>query len=91
MHICCDGMSEMEREKKPEFVVTDRRKFNVDGEPRTDAPVETSSPSTAPAMPAAESAKPPQPEQPQAKQPQPKPTAPPHAEKPAAPMQEKPR
>jgi hypothetical protein len=31
--------------KKPEFVVTDRRKFNVDGEPRPDAPVETSAPS----------------------------------------------
>jgi len=31
----------MEKEKKPEFVVTDRRKFNVDGEPRPDAPVET--------------------------------------------------
>jgi hypothetical protein len=30
----------MEKEKKPEFVVTDRRKFNVDGEPRPDAPVE---------------------------------------------------
>jgi hypothetical protein len=29
----------MEKEKKPEFVVTDRRKFNVDGEPRPDAPV----------------------------------------------------
>jgi hypothetical protein len=33
-------MSEMEKEKKPEFIVTDRRKFNVDGEPRPDAPVE---------------------------------------------------
>ncbi len=30
----------MEKEKKPEFVVTDRRKFNVDGEPRPDAPVD---------------------------------------------------
>jgi hypothetical protein len=30
----------MEKEKKPEFVVTDRRKFNVDGEPRPDAPAE---------------------------------------------------
>jgi hypothetical protein len=29
----------MEKEKKPEFVVTDRRKFNVDGEMRPDAPV----------------------------------------------------
>ena len=39
----------MEKEKKPEFVVTDRRKFNVDGEPRPDAPVETAA---APAPPA---------------------------------------
>ncbi len=31
-------MIAMEKEKKPEFVVTDRRKFNVDGEPRPDAP-----------------------------------------------------
>jgi hypothetical protein len=31
----------MEKEKKPEFVVTDRRKFNEDGEPRPGAPVET--------------------------------------------------
>jgi len=30
----------MEKESKPEFVVTDRRKFNVDGEPRPGAPVE---------------------------------------------------
>ncbi len=30
----------MEKEKKPEFVVTDRRKFNTDGEPRPDAPAE---------------------------------------------------
>jgi hypothetical protein len=37
-------MSEMEKEKKPEFVVTDRRKFNVDGEPRPDAPVENTAP-----------------------------------------------
>jgi hypothetical protein len=37
----------MEKEKKPEFVVTDRRKFNVDGEPRPDAPVEPK-PETAP-------------------------------------------
>jgi hypothetical protein len=34
----------MEKEKKPDFVVTDRRKFNVDGEPRPDAPVESSDP-----------------------------------------------
>jgi uncharacterized protein DUF1844 len=39
----------MEKEKRPEFVVTDRRKFNVDGEPRPDAPVETAA---APAPPA---------------------------------------
>jgi hypothetical protein len=31
-------MIAMEKEKKPEFVVTDRRKFNVDGEPRPGAP-----------------------------------------------------
>jgi hypothetical protein len=30
----------MEKEKKPEFVVTDRRKFTEDGEPRPGAPVE---------------------------------------------------
>jgi hypothetical protein len=39
----------MEKEKKPEFVVTDRRKFNVDGEPRPGAPVE---PKTEAAIPA---------------------------------------
>jgi hypothetical protein len=38
----------MEKEKKPEFVVTDRRKFNVDGEPRPDAPAEAQAPTTAP-------------------------------------------
>jgi hypothetical protein len=38
----------MEKEKKPEFVVTDRRKFNVDGEPRPDAPVETAAAPAAP-------------------------------------------
>lgn len=50
----------MEKEKKPEFVVTDRRKFNVDGEPRKDAPAEnTAQPTPAavsepkPAQPAA--------------------------------------
>jgi hypothetical protein len=42
----------MEKEKKPEFVVTDRRKFTVDGEPRPDAPVEKAEP----AAPAATSA-----------------------------------
>jgi Domain of unknown function (DUF1844) len=46
-------MSDMEKEKKPEFVVTDRRKFNVDGEPRPDAPAETAAPAASPA-PAAE-------------------------------------
>jgi hypothetical protein len=30
----------MDKENKPEFVVTDRRKFNVDGEPRPGAPEE---------------------------------------------------
>ena len=65
----------MEREKKPEFVVTDRRKFNAEGEPRADAAVETSSPS-----PAAPAAKPeqPRPTQPQAAQPQPGQAAPTH-------------
>ncbi len=43
----------MEKEKKPEFVVTDRRKFNVDGEPRPDAPVEPK-----PAEPKPEAARP---------------------------------
>lgn len=37
----------MEKEKKPEFVVTDRRKFNVDGEPRADAP-QAETPATPP-------------------------------------------
>jgi len=41
-------MGEMEKEKKPEFVVTDRRKFNVDGEPRPDAPVEDKAAQVAP-------------------------------------------
>jgi len=86
-------MSEMEREKKPEFVVTDRRKFNVDGEPRADAPVETpSAAATAPASPSAESAKPPQAKQPlpgkhQPGQPQPSSATPPKAEKSAMPRQ----
>jgi Domain of unknown function (DUF1844) len=56
-------MSDMEKEKKPEFVVTDRRKFNVDGEPRPDAPPEPPAPpaglSTAPpAEPVASAPKP---------------------------------
>ena len=48
----------MEKEKKPEFVVTDRRKFNVDGAPRPDAPVEAQPAATPPApeAPAAKSA-----------------------------------
>jgi hypothetical protein len=37
----------MEKEKKPDFVVTDRRKFNVDGEPRPDAPAESAAPPAA--------------------------------------------
>ena len=71
----------MEREKKPEFVVTDRRKFTVEGEPRADAPVESSSPASTPAPPApspATTAKPAE-----------KAAAPPQ-EKPAAAKQEKP-
>ena len=72
-------MSDMEREKKPEFVVTDRRKFTVEGEPRADAPVESSSPAASPAPPAEPAAAP---------TPQEKAAATPH-EKPAA-IQEKP-
>lgn len=34
----------MEKEKKPEFVVTDRRKFTVEGEPREGVANETTSP-----------------------------------------------
>jgi hypothetical protein len=49
-------MSDMEKEKKPEFVVTDRRKFNVDGEPRPDAPAEPAAP--APSQSATPSAEP---------------------------------
>lgn len=80
-------MIEMEREKKPEFVVTDRRKFTVEGEPRTAAPVESSSPASTP--PAAEPpAGTPQPEK--AKPPQQEKAATPHPEKPSAPKQEKP-
>ncbi len=45
----------MEKEKKPEFVVTDRRKFNVDGEPRPDAPVEPRAEPAAAAAPSAAS------------------------------------
>jgi len=41
----------MDKEKKQEFVVTDRRKFNVDGEPRPDAPVETAAAPIAPPAP----------------------------------------
>ena len=48
----------MEKEKKPEFVVNDRRKFNVDGEPRPDAPAETPAPNPAPVAAEAESKKP---------------------------------
>ena len=42
----------MEKEKKPEFVVTDRRKFNVDGEPRPDAPQAETAAAPAPPAPA---------------------------------------
>ena len=51
----------MEKEKKSEFVVTDRRKFNANGEPRPDVPVDpkpevtaTATNSTAAQAPAAE-------------------------------------
>ena len=73
-------MIEMEREKKPEFVVTDRRKFTVEGEPRADAPVESSAPASTPAPPVEPSA---------AKPPQQENAATPHPEKPSAPKQEK--
>jgi len=43
----------MDKEKKPEFVVTDRRKFNVDGAPRPDAPVETKPETASPTEPPA--------------------------------------
>jgi len=39
----------MEKEKKSEFVVTDRRKFNANGEPRPDAPVDPKPEVAAPA------------------------------------------
>ena len=45
-------MIAMEKEKKPEFVVTDRRKFNVDGEPRPEAPqAETQAAAVTPSAP----------------------------------------
>jgi len=43
-------MSEMEKEKKPEFVVTDRRKFTLEGEPKPGTAEENSTPSAAPAQ-----------------------------------------
>lgn len=42
-------MTEMEKEKKPEFVVTDRRKFNLEGEPIVGSAEENTSPVTPPA------------------------------------------
>jgi hypothetical protein len=59
-------MSEMEKEKKPEFVVTDRRKFNVDGEPRPDAPKETPAEVAVPVTSAAEGKSPVPPAEPAA-------------------------
>jgi hypothetical protein len=47
-------MSDMDKEKKPEFVVTDRRKFTVEGEPRPEAQSETpeaAEPASIPAQP----------------------------------------
>jgi hypothetical protein len=41
----------MEKEKKPEFVVTDRRKFNVDGERRDGAPAEQAAAAPSPITP----------------------------------------
>jgi Domain of unknown function (DUF1844) len=56
----------MPKDKSPEFTVTDKRKFNFDGEVRNDAPVEeTSSEPPAPvAAPVAEAPKPEPPKQP---------------------------
>jgi len=45
----------MEKEKKQEFVVTDRRKFNVDGDPRPDAPAEAANPTPVPEVSVAKS------------------------------------
>ena len=56
----------MEKEKKPEFVVTDRRKFTVEGEPRADAQAETPSQAAEPANSVSKPAAPPQPEPPAA-------------------------
>jgi Domain of unknown function (DUF1844) len=69
----------MEKEKKPEFVVTDRRKFTVDGEPRAEAASETPAPAPGPAA----TAKPAAPPQEKAAPPPEKPV-PPKQEKPAA-------
>jgi Domain of unknown function (DUF1844) len=66
----------MEKEKKPEFVVTDRRKFTVEGEPRAEAASETPAPVPAAASQPAATAKPaaaPPPAPPEPEKPAPKP------------------
>jgi uncharacterized protein DUF1844 len=76
-------MSEMEKEKKPEFVVTDRRKFTIEGDPREGVVNETSSPAPnpGPAPTPTASAEPPK-----APEPAPaKPAAPPPQQKAAPP------
>lgn len=61
----------MEKEKKPDFVVTDRRKFNFDGEPRPDAPEEEKVKETATSTPEPEKPKAaPQPPKPEATKPE---------------------
>jgi hypothetical protein len=67
-------MRKMEKEKKPEFVVTDRRKFNVHGEPIAEAPAETPQQTPEPAAAKPADTPPPQPEK----------AAPPKQEKPVA-------
>jgi hypothetical protein len=64
-------------EKKPEFVVTDRRKFNVDGEIKPDA-VETPAekPAAPPPQAVAQPAEPPKPEPPKAEAPKAEPAIP---------------
>lgn len=64
-------------DKKPEFVVTDRRKFNYDGAPRPDAPKEEETSAPVPPPPA------PKPAEPVAAEPWP-PAVPPQPGKPAA-------
>ncbi len=66
----------MANEKKSDFVVTDRRKFTLDGEPRPDAPEEREEPAAPPAP------EPPKAAEPKAQKPQ---APPPPPQEPAAP------